>query len=433
MKGLKIRKDITCSELVSILHERLNIDPYLFDIHIKCCYNLLVQVPPIDIVDDEDLNFFLEGSDASRMPLFVSLTPHERHGVHDIHPECNPTAEAVPNISTYDFPTTSSLEENVEACNLGDDRSEEWAGQSIPTYDVYGQWSIPQTIPTPPVAMPSVQVPPTVPTQPFVDIAGPSNGPSYEDLITVPHDCLNDEDVREGQIFFSKYDLSVKLSILALKKNFGYRVKKSTKSLLTVRCLVEGCKWRVRAKKLEGSDSFKVTKYPSAHTCSLEMRTGNHQQAKSWVIGHLIKSKYDQVGRTYRPRDIIEDVRRDYGVNISYGRAYRAREYALVFARGSPEGSYALVNSYGEALKLANPGTVFEVEVEEQRYFKYVYMAFGPCIRGFLNCIRPVIVVDGTHLHEKYKGMLLIATCIDGNNNIYPIAFGIVDGENDAS
>ena len=60
-------------------------------------------------------------------------------------------------------------------------------------------------------------------------------------------------------------------------------------------------------------------------------------------------------------------------------------------------------------------------------------MAFGPCIRGFLNCIRPVIVVDGTHLHEKYKGMLLIATCIDDNNNIYPIAFGIVDGENDAS
>ena len=60
-------------------------------------------------------------------------------------------------------------------------------------------------------------------------------------------------------------------------------------------------------------------------------------------------------------------------------------------------------------------------------------MAFGPCIRGFLNCIHSVIVVDGTHLHEKYKGMLLIATCIDGNNNIYPIAFGIVDGENDAS
>ncbi|XP_038882402.1 uncharacterized protein LOC120073671 [Benincasa hispida] len=60
-------------------------------------------------------------------------------------------------------------------------------------------------------------------------------------------------------------------------------------------------------------------------------------------------------------------------------------------------------------------------------------MALGSCIRSFLNCIHPVIVVDETNLHEKYKGMLLIATCIDGNNKIYPIAFSIVDGENDAS
>ena len=104
MKGLKIRKDITCSELVSILHQQLNIDPYLFDIHIKCCYNLLVQVPPINIVDDEDLSFFLEESDASRMPLFVSVTPHERHGVDDMHQECNPTVEAFPSIPMYDFP-----------------------------------------------------------------------------------------------------------------------------------------------------------------------------------------------------------------------------------------------------------------------------------------------------------------------------------------
>ncbi|XP_038895820.1 uncharacterized protein LOC120083989 [Benincasa hispida] len=132
------------------------------------------------------------------------------------------------------------------------------------------------------------------------------------------------------------------------------------------------------------------------------MRTGNHRQAKSWVIGHLIKSKYEQVGRTYCPTDIIEDVRRDYGVNISYGWTYR--EYRLVYARGSPEESYAIVRASGKAFKLANPGTIFKVEVEDGQYFKYVFMALGSCIRGFLNCIRPVIAVDGTHLHEKYKG-----------------------------
>ncbi|RYR52240.1 hypothetical protein Ahy_A06g027160 [Arachis hypogaea] len=37
--------------------------------------------------------------------------------------------------------------------------------------------------------------------------------------------------------------------------------------------------------------------------------------------------------------------------------------------------------------------------------------------------------VDGTHLYGKYKGCLLVAVSQDGNNNIVPIAFAIVEGE----
>ncbi|XP_025635594.1 uncharacterized protein [Arachis hypogaea] len=39
------------------------------------------------------------------------------------------------------------------------------------------------------------------------------------------------------------------------------------------------------------------------------------------------------------------------------------------------------------------------------------------------------IQVDGTHLYGKYKGCLLVAVSQDGNNNIVPIAFAIVEGE----
>ncbi|XP_057756103.1 uncharacterized protein LOC130975308 [Arachis stenosperma] len=39
------------------------------------------------------------------------------------------------------------------------------------------------------------------------------------------------------------------------------------------------------------------------------------------------------------------------------------------------------------------------------------------------------IRVDGTHLYGKYKGCLLVAVSQDGNNNIVPIAFAIVEGE----
>ena len=45
--------------------------------------------------------------------------------------------------------------------------------------------------------------------------------------------------------------------------------------------------------------------------------------------------------------------------------------------------------------------------------------------------MRRVIVVDGTFLKSKFKGVLLVATAIDRNSNLYPIAFGIVDSENE--
>ncbi|XP_024011314.1 uncharacterized protein LOC112086577 [Eutrema salsugineum] len=47
--------------------------------------------------------------------------------------------------------------------------------------------------------------------------------------------------------------------------------------------------------------------------------------------------------------------------------------------------------------------------------------------------MRKVIVVDGTHLQGKYKGTMLLATAQDGNFGIFPIAFGVVDSENDES
>ncbi|XP_013739426.1 uncharacterized protein LOC106442270 [Brassica napus] len=47
--------------------------------------------------------------------------------------------------------------------------------------------------------------------------------------------------------------------------------------------------------------------------------------------------------------------------------------------------------------------------------------------------MRRVIVVDGTFLKNKYRGVLLVATAVDGNSNLYPIAFGVVDSDNDDS
>lgn len=45
--------------------------------------------------------------------------------------------------------------------------------------------------------------------------------------------------------------------------------------------------------------------------------------------------------------------------------------------------------------------------------------------------MRPIILIDGTTLKARYEGKLIITTCQDANIQIYALAFGIVDGEND--
>ncbi|XP_072090618.1 uncharacterized protein [Arachis hypogaea] len=66
--------------------------------------------------------------------------------------------------------------------------------------------------------------------------------------------------------------------------------------------------------------------------------------------------------------------------------------------------------------------------VEDLRILTRVFRAFYPCINAFRSC-KPLVQVDSTHLYEKYKGALLVAVSQDGNGNIVPLAFAIVEGE----
>ncbi|GJY15858.1 hypothetical protein Tco_0386280 [Tanacetum coccineum] len=47
-------------------------------------------------------------------------------------------------------------------------------------------------------------------------------------------------------------------------------------------------------------------------------------------------------------------------------------------------------------------------------------------IHTFLNYLRPVLMIDAAHLKGLYKGTNLVGVAMDGNNQIVPIAFGIV-------
>ena len=79
-----------------------------------------------------------------------------------------------------------------------------------------------------------------------------------------------------------------------------------------------------------------------------------------------------------------------------------------------------------------NPGTKTCVKLDEGSKFKYLFVALGPCIEGFA-VMRKVIVVDATWLKNRYGGVLVFAKAQDPNRHAYPLAFAVLDRENDVS
>ena len=90
-----------------------------------------------------------------------------------------------------------------------------------------------------------------------------------------------------------------------------------------------------------------------------------------------------------------------------------------------------MLPSYFYMLEQQNPGMVTKLKVDSENRFEICFMAFGACIFDFRECCKPAIAIDETHLKGKYKGILFIATTMDGNDQIFSIAFRVRHLEND--
>ncbi|KAL4360255.1 hypothetical protein AHAS_Ahas08G0159100 [Arachis hypogaea] len=60
--------------------------------------------------------------------------------------------------------------------------------------------------------------------------------------------------------------------------------------------------------------------------------------------------------------------------------------------------------------------------------FHRIFWTFPPCVETFKYC-KPLIFIDDIRLYGKYRDTLLMVIAQDGNANILPIEFAVVEGE----
>ncbi|CAI9297141.1 unnamed protein product [Lactuca saligna] len=219
--------------------------------------------------------------------------------------------------------------------------------------------------------------------------------------------------------FKDKEELVRAMKIHCIRTHKQFEVINSRPTIFTLRCklyLQSSCKWKLHASKRKRSGYFEITTYTGPHTCLHYKLSQDHPNLDASLIAmetrHLIKAQ---------PSISIPALRAEIVETLGYTPSYKKEE------------SYVALPKYLGALQKFNPGTIVEwcvsrsTDVDEVE-FRRVFWAFSPSIKGFHYC-RPVISIDGTHLYDKYTGNMLIVMGVDGNNQILPLAFAIVENE----
>lgn len=232
-----------------------------------------------------------------------------------------------------------------------------------------------------------------------------------------------------GQRFNSVHEFRESLRKYAIAHQFAFRYKKNDSHRVTVKCKAEGCPWRIHASRLSTTQLICIKKMNPTHTCEGAVATTGHQATRSWVAS-IIKEKL-KVFPNYKPKDIVNDIKQEYGIQLNYFQAWRGKEIAKEQLQGSYKEAYNQLPFFCEKIMETNPGSMATFTTKEDSSFHRLFVSFHASLYGFQQGCRPLLFLDSIPLKSKYQGTLLAATAADGDDGVFPVAFAVVDAESD--
>ncbi|KAL7186062.1 hypothetical protein ACSBR2_027923 [Camellia fascicularis] len=169
----------------------------------------------------------------------------------------------------------------------------------------------------------------------------------------------------------------IALAKYAVECGFAVNYLKNDAIRVIAECMMKSstsCKWFMHGRVLMNSDIFFIMKLDNVHTCGVVARRSCSKMVV-WL-----------------------------GVDKARGELFC--DFITSFDQ---------LRWYLETSMRTNPGSVFELDVDESsRCFRRLFVTFHGCLYGFQFC-RSLLFVDCTFLKGRYKGHLLAATSKNGN------------------
>ncbi|XP_016168936.1 uncharacterized protein LOC107611534 [Arachis ipaensis] len=220
-----------------------------------------------------------------------------------------------------------------------------------------------------------------------------------------------------GQQFQDKDEALLSMKTYSIRRGVQYKVVESDYRRYVRKCseFGNGCTWLIRLSLRQRKGIWEVKRYNGPHTCLATSISNDHRSLDYHVIATFIMPMV-RADASVNIKVLLNATAAHFGFRPTYRRVWMAKQKAVAIIYGDWDESTCPVRVGGQ-------------EDESRAYFHRLFWTFPPCIEAFRHC-KPLVSIDGTHLYGKYGGTLLVAIAQDGNSNILPVAFALVEGEN---
>ncbi|XP_009605687.2 uncharacterized protein LOC107802797 [Nicotiana tabacum] len=226
-----------------------------------------------------------------------------------------------------------------------------------------------------------------------------------------------------------------KYSVITHEVNEGKYIKwcKNDNSRVKANCGHLDCKWEILASRMHRDRTFQIRTYNPTHDCKI----WNHRNkaiTSSYIAQRYLKAISSN--GSWAIGAFRDHVSVELRVQVTLSQCRRAKKKALALIDGDINAQYKVLWNYCNEIRRTNPNTsvymkFVENEVPDKpKRFQRIYICFSSCKEGFKSGCRRIIGVDGCWLKGPIYGtQLLTAVGLDPNNNIFPIAYAIVEKE----
>ncbi|XP_075093697.1 uncharacterized protein LOC142173017 [Nicotiana tabacum] len=193
------------------------------------------------------------------------------------------------------------------------------------------------------------------------------------------------------------------------------------------------CKWEILASRMHRDRTFQIRTYNPTHDCKI-WNHRNRAITSSYIAQRYLKAISSN--RSWAIGAFRDHVSVELRVQVTLSQCRRAKKKALALIDGDINAQYKVLWNYCNEIRRTNPNTsvymkFVENEVPDKpKRFQRIYICFSGCKEGFKSGCRRIIGVDGCWLKgPMYETQLLTVVGLDPNNNIFPIAYAVVEKE----